>query len=282
MGDMDPSASPGAKPPPRRPDDRVPPRPDLAWMQLPPALLAPRRRRRSTAVVAVLTAIAIVGSLGAVGAVLDSASRPRGNAREYQFLATVAGRPVRWNPCQSIHYVVNPTRAPDGSIEDVHQAIARVSAATGVPFTYDGLTNEVPQEGRDAYQPQAYGDRWAPVVIAWATQSQTDIPFHKDDEYFAAVARPLAPPGGTAQFVSGWVVINAADPNPTGWSSTNAQGPTVLHELGHIMGLDHVDSKAELMEPSGGYVTDFGPGDLAGLEKLGRDQGCLVTPTPGG
>ena len=54
----------------------------------------------------------------------------------------------------------------------------------------------------------------------------------------------------------------------------------VLHELGHIMGLDHVTSKAELMEPAGGSMTDFGPGDLAGLEQLGRDQGCLVTPEP--
>jgi hypothetical protein len=32
------------------------------------------------------------------------------------------------------------------------------------------------------------------------------------------------------------------------------------------------------MEPSGGYMTDFGPGDLAGLERLGIDQGCLTTP----
>jgi hypothetical protein len=34
------------------------------------------------------------------------------------------------------------------------------------------------------------------------------------------------------------------------------------------------------MEPAGGFMTDFGPGDLAGLEQLGRDQGCLVTPRP--
>jgi hypothetical protein len=32
------------------------------------------------------------------------------------------------------------------------------------------------------------------------------------------------------------------------------------------------------MEPSGGDMTSFGPGDLAGLERLGKDQGCLTTP----
>jgi hypothetical protein len=115
-------------------------------------------------------------------------------------------------------------------------------------------------------------------VIAWATQSQTDIPFHDGEDQFAAVSRPLAPPDGTPQFVSGWVVINASDRSPPGWISSAYQGPTILHELGHIMGLDHVTSKAELMEPSGGYVTDFGPGDLQGLELLGRDQGCLREP----
>ncbi len=243
---------------------------------------APRRRRGLTAVVAVLTAVAIIGSLGVVGGVVSDLSRPRGTTDEYQFLATMAGKPVRWNPCTPIHYVVNVSLAPAGSIEDVHAAVVRVTAATGVSFVYDGLTDEVPQRDRSSYQPDRYGDRWAPVVIAWVSQSQTDIPFQKGDEYFAAVARPLGPPDGTAQFVSGWVVINAADPNPPGWAYTGSQGPTVLHELGHVMGLDHVTSKAELMEPAGGYMTDFGPGDLAGLERLGRDQGCLVTPTPSG
>jgi hypothetical protein len=267
-------------PAPGRPDAGVPPRPDLGWQMLPPTVGRPRRRRGLTAVVAVLTAIAIIGSLGIVGGVVSDLSRPRGTASEYQFLATAAGQPVRWNPCEPIHYVVNASRGPEGSIQDVQEAVAKVSLATGVSFAYDGSTDEIPQRDRSPYQPDRYGDAWAPVVIAWATQSQTDIPFQKGDEYFAAVARPLGPPDGAPQFVSGWVVVNAADPNPTGWAYTGSQGPTVLHELGHIMGLDHVTSKAELMEPSGGYMTDFGPGDLAGLELLGRDQGCLVEPKP--
>jgi len=269
-------------PAPGRPDGWVPPRPDLGWQTLPPTVGGPRRRRGLTAVVAVLTAIAIIGSLGIVGGVVSDLTRPRGTTSEYQFLATAGGKPVRWNPCEPIHYVVNVSRGPEGSIQDVQEAIDKVSAATGVVFQYDGLTDEIPQRDRSPYQPDRYGDRWAPVVIAWATQSQTDIPFQKGDEYFAAVARPLGPPDGTPQFVSGWVVVNASDPNPTGWAYTGSQGPTVLHELGHIMGLDHVASKAELMEPAGGFMTDFGPGDLAGLEQLGSDQGCLVEPTPGG
>src|SRR4051794_36429099 len=95
---------------PRRPDHEVPGRPDLAWTSL-PATIGPRRRGLA-AVVAVLTAIAVIGSLGLVGNVVADLSRPKGSTDEYHFLATVGGRPVRWNPCQPIHYVVNLGEAP--------------------------------------------------------------------------------------------------------------------------------------------------------------------------
>ena len=55
---------------------------------------------------------------------------------------TEQGTPTRWNPCDPIHYVVNATLAPPGSIEDVHEAVRRVSAATGIEFDYEGTTDE--------------------------------------------------------------------------------------------------------------------------------------------
>ena len=65
---------------------------------------------------------------------------------------------------------------------------------------------------------------------------------------------------------------------PPGFGSPDAQGPVVLHEWGHVMGLDHVDERGQLMHEAGGGVTDLGPGDLEGLRRLGRSQGCLTTP----
>src|SRR5262249_53139440 len=191
--------------PPRRPDHEIPGRPDLGWTTLPPTIGPPRRRRGLVAVVALLTAIAVMGSLGLVGGVVADLSRPKGSSDEYKFLGTVNGHPVRWNPCDPIHYVVNLQEAPPGSIADVQEAIRRVSADTGITFVFDGSTQEIPQKDRSAYIPAEYGQRWAPVVIAWATQSQTDIPFHDGEDQFAAVSRPLAPPDNTPQFVSGWV-----------------------------------------------------------------------------
>jgi hypothetical protein len=44
----------------------------------------------------------------------------------------------------------------------------------------------------------------------------------------------------------------------------------ILHEIGHLVGLDHVNDQAELMYLRGGTLTDSGPGDLTGLATLGN------------
>lgn len=187
--------------------------------------------------------------------------------------------PVRWNPCEPIHYVVNVGSAPPGSLNDVQEAVQRTSAATGIAFAYDGLTNEIPVDERSPYQPQRYGDRWAPVLIAWVSPSQTDIPFEKDGHTAAGVASPQLPDNSrVAEYVSGWIAINAADPNPPGFAFYGDQGLVVQHELGHVVGLGHVKQWEELMEASGGGATDWGPGDLEGLKIVGRSAGCLTTP----
>jgi hypothetical protein len=208
---------------------------------------------------------------------------PSEHTDEYSFLArNFAGEPVRWNPCEPIHYVVNIAKAPAGSLEDVHEAVSRVSRATGIAFRYDGFSDEDPSRRRFVYQPGRYGDRWAPVLIAWVDPDESDIAFSTQGHTAAGVAAPLGPPDGEEILVSGWIAINADDPNPPGFDTIDGQGPVVLHELGHVMGLDHVQTRGQLMEGSGGGVVDFGPGDLAGLEQLGREAGCLTTPpTPG-
>jgi hypothetical protein len=207
------------------------------------------------------------------------AAGPRGSSDEHAFIRP--GVPPRWNPCAPIHYVVNPGLAPVGSIDDVHEAVRRVSSATGIAFEYDGLSGEIPDRGRGIYLPSLYGDRWAPLLIAWVDPGRTDIAFERNGHTAAAVAAPLSPAAAGDVLVSGWVAMNLHDPNPPGFAHPGDQGPVLLHELGHIMGLAHVNAVGEIMEPSGGSVTDFGPGDLEGLRLLGRAEGCLVAPNPG-
>jgi hypothetical protein len=85
-------------------------------------------------------------------------------------------------------------------------------------------------------------------------------------------------PGGGGVYVSGWIVINAEQIGPSGFDFPDDHGPVLQHEFGHVVGLGHTSEWGELMNSSGGGMTDWGPGDLEGLTKLGRDEGCLRTP----
>jgi len=268
----------------------VPPRPDLGGERLPSppgssTAVAARveTRRRSSALPAAVALLVVASLLAAIAAPMLRSTRVEpsavGPGSDYTFVLTTGGEPVRWNPCQPIHYVLARDGITEGAIGDVQGAIDRLTEVTGVEFTYDGLTDEEPTRNRHAYQPDRYGNRWAPVLIAWVDPAESDIPFEDEGHEAAAVASPQLPddrPGDV--YVSGWVAVNLEDPNPSGFSLPGMQGPVVLHELGHVLGLGHAGSDGNLMEPSGGGVTSFGPGDLAGLAELGRDAGCLATP----
>ena len=276
----------GMKNPSSAPMLTLPPRPDLGdALPAPPDhalgidfyVPRPRRSSRMAKILALVTVSCVLASVALPPIVHAWESGRR--SHEYSFMATVGGEPVRWNPCEAIHYVVNLGAAPQGSLQDVQAAVLRLSSATGIAFAYDGLTDEVPSRSRDAYQPDRYGDRWAPVLVGWVDPRTSSFDFNPGGREAAGVAGPLYPqPGPSTIYVSGVVAINVVDPNPPGFEFPGAQGPVVMHELAHVLGLGHVKMQGELMEPSGGGVTDFGPGDLEGLRELGRSSGCLTTP----
>ena len=80
--------------------------------------------------------------------------------------------PVTWSPCRPIHFVIRLTFQPPGGGDAVARSVAAVSAATGLVFVDDGATTEAPSPQREAFQPDLYGDRWAPVLFAWATADE--------------------------------------------------------------------------------------------------------------
>jgi len=252
------------------PPPPVPVRPDLAAED-------PAPRRRPAWLIGLV--VLLVSSLVVAGLAPLFSSAPD-RSGDFTFISrTRDGDPVRWNPCEPVHYVVNAALAPPGSLEDVHEAFRRISGATGITFVFGDLTDEVPSAYRKAFQPKRYGERWAPILVGWVDPDTSDIPFDIEDGGVAsAVASPLYPTTSTDLYVSGWVAMNQEDPNLPGWAHPWEQGPVLLHEIGHVMGLGHVDAYGEIMNETGGGAVDLGPGDQEGLRLLGSSGGCLAVP----
>jgi hypothetical protein len=151
----------------------------------------------------------------------------------------------------------------------IKQAFANVGAATGLEFIHDGTTTEGPAEDRRVYQPSVYGDRWAPVLVAWATRSE--VPDFGVDIIGEASAIPVRTPSGDSTYISGVVYLDAVKMAELAGSMGYAHALAVIqHELGHLVGLAHVDDQTQLMTPRAGGVTEFQHGDRAGLAALGR------------
>jgi hypothetical protein len=258
---------------------------------------APRRSRGLAAgpwlVLAVLAgAVVAVAALGgAVAWMLESqrdevevAAGPAGASAEGfdVWSRNDDGVPVRWDPCSPIDLVLDPTDAPAGAAADLEEAVDRLRDASGLDLRVLGTTDESPTGNRPPYQPERYGERWAPVLVAWARPGDDGNRLRDTDR---GVAVPVAAgPEGDRTYVTGQIVLHAGRDDLVAGFEDRARswGSTLLHELVHVLGLGHVDDPDELMyvHPGDGPV-ELGPGDLAGLAAVGPDHGCRDVPAPG-
>jgi hypothetical protein len=241
--------------------------------------LSRRALAAAVAPLALLAAVTVAAPQAASGATttyrLSYASLPNGS------------KPVlRWNPCQrAVTWKVNLASVPRSSratvLSETKSAVARISKATRIPFAYKGATSEVPQPGSAARQS-------AEIIIAWTTPSRTRY----------SLAGATAGQGGfsyawASRWVNGrttytyaaqrgFVVLDtpqAFSQLRGGFGSGLRRTNLLMHELGHVMGLQHAGNPREQMYPTLRTASPYAyaAGDLAGLARVGRGAGCLST-----
>ena len=188
---------------------------------------------------------------------------------EYAFMFDDEAQPVRYDPCRPLAWVLNPKGMPDAAETLVHDAFDSVEAATGLKFEYEGTTTEVASFDRPLIQDR-YGDGFAPIIVGFA--DETAVPQLAGSVTGIGGSSSVYGAYGDQQFLhSGTVILDAEDigailGTPIGIAIAQA---VIQHEVGHVVGLAHVEDISELMNASNTRITEWGPGDRAGLAIAG-------------
>jgi hypothetical protein len=191
-----------------------------------------------------------------------------------QYSTTSALVPIRWNPCEVIHPYINltadPTNGPTGAdatqaMTIVENVLAAAAAGTGMTFaplqtTTATSTSSLP-----------YGS----VLFIWPTNAELQA------YYGSTLPAGIAGLGGPTSLT--WdqnqnvYLQGEAAFDTTTWQSlsTDSRISLVLHEFGHVLGLDHSSNPSNVMYPYLNQDTAYTNNDLQGLANVGLALGCL-------
>jgi hypothetical protein len=207
------------------------------------------------------------------------AVRTPGSAASYAFLAYQSLAPkaaVQWNPCQVVNVRVNLNGAPAGELSLVKEAMNRISQASGLNLNYAGSTTFIPTKAKSL-------DNEPGVDISVSLAAAGTGAGHSD----------ILPGGGVVgwggfssqgftwmKITKGYVVVDKAALALSATTSGMREA-LYMHELGHAVGMSHVNDKYQILYPSLStqqLPASWGAGDKTGLKALGTGP-CLSAPT---
>jgi hypothetical protein len=191
---------------------------------------------------------------------------------EWKLSDVAQGGAVLHDPCIPIRWAISTDRMPAGADEVVRDAVAEIAARTGLVWEGGSYTGTpVDFEREPLVRDEEW--RWAPVVIGWSTEAKSpDL-----EGNTSGVGGPMVTRGayGTDEYLRSGTVLLDLDEFPVDFSNEVERAKAkalVMHELGHVVGLDHVSDSSELMFPAATTTMEWGPGDLAGLAVAGAGR----------
>jgi len=222
-----------------------------------------------------------------------------------------------WDNCRPLYYALNVDVAEnDAQIEVLITSIEEMEQYSGIDFRYAGVTSAGMNIDNEIYFPESQNPRpphkYLPPMPGGAGEVDVVIGFSNADDTRELAGGVIGIGGslregqdadGRAETLRGFAVIDLVDVYVGGPSSaltlSNIKA-TVTHELGHMMGLGHVDTS-----PSGGGLggsfpnsvvqdqlmfpalnpfnePDFDDGDQRGLFELYGNRPCAGAGSLGG